>query len=428
MLDEQLLKQMRKNTIGPSEVPQIYDVEKWYVFDHPYRSMAYMCRYTDYFRFLHRTIEQRLKGELASTWENAKIEYIFSVPTTWQPVPTVERFRRIISAAGFGSNPNHKAEIGLTEAEAAAVYTARNMPGMFKENEILLVCDVGGGTTDLSVFRVMNTIGGSLSLKQLDVVFGATVGAARLDSIFESAVLERLQLADRSIPTGLHDLPTAAWEMRISKEYQNAKCDYGSEESYADTDTFSVRVPRLDPSYTNLQYEISRGEMTFQRDDLKGNFDGQISKLFDMMDKQLVRLQQKHPNEQVAHLVLSGGLGNSAYVQSCLKSRYAFGNSSHSNARNMQVRVAPDPQLVVCKGNVADRVAKLRSGQSVLGWRCCRASYGTKCKMLYNPNNTDHIGQRTEVDIMDGKTYVVDCVDWFIKKAGLAFWGPIYQR
>jgi molecular chaperone DnaK (HSP70) len=290
------------------------------------------------------------------------------------------------------------------------------MPGMFKENEILLVCDVGGGTTDLSVFRVLNSFGGSLSLKQLDVVFGASIGAAQLDSLFESAVLERLQLADRSIPTGLHDLHSAAWEMRISKEYQNAKCDYGSEESYADTDTFVVRVPRLDPSYTNLQYEISGGDMTFQRDDLRGNFDGQISKLFDIMDKQLVGLQQKHPNEQVAHLVLSGGLGNSAYVQSCLKSRYAFGNSSHNNARNMQVRVAPDPQLVVCKGNVADRVAKLRSGQSVLGWRCCRASYGTKCKMLYNPNNTDHIGQRTEVDIMDGKTYVVDCVDWFIKK------------
>jgi len=290
------------------------------------------------------------------------------------------------------------------------------MPGIFKENEILFVRDVGGGTTDLSVFRVMNTIGGSLSLKQLDVVFGATIGAAQLDSLFENAVLERLQLADRSMPTGLHDLNSAAWEMRISKEYQNAKCDYGSEESLADTDTFAVRVPKLDPSYTNPRYEISGGDMYFQRDDLKGNFDEQIAKLFDMMDKQLVRLQQKHPNEQVAHLVLSGGLGNSAYVQSCLRSRYAFGNSTHSNARSIQIRVAPDPQLVVCKGNVADRVAKLRSGQSVLGWRCCRASYGTKCKMLYNPNNKDHIGQRTEVDIMDGKTYIVDCVDWFIKK------------
>lgn len=153
-----------------------------------------------------------------------------------------------------------------------------------------------------------------------------------------------------------------------------------------------------------------------------------------MMDKQLIRILQKCPTEQVvrishgsaisqtepikSHLVLSGGLGNSAYVQSCLRQKYASGSSTHSNAQNMQIRVAPDPQLVVCKGNVADRVQKLKSGQSVLGWRCCRASYGTKCKILYNPQHKEHVGLRTEIDPLDGKAYVMDCIDWFIKKVG----------
>lgn len=82
----------------------------------------------------------------------------------------------------------------------------------------------------------------------------------------------------------------------------------------------------------------------------------------------------------------------------------------------MQIRVAPDPQLVVCKGIVADRVAKLKTGQSVLGWRCCRASYGTMCKMIHEPNNSDHFGLKTELDPLDGKMYVVDCIDWFIKQ------------
>jgi hypothetical protein len=82
----------------------------------------------------------------------------------------------------------------------------------------------------------------------------------------------------------------------------------------------------------------------------------------------------------------------------------------------MQIRIAPDPQLVVCKGNVADRVQKLKTGQSVLGWRCCRASYGTMCKILYDPCNLAHVGLRTEVDPLDKKTYVMDCIDWFIKQ------------
>jgi hypothetical protein len=82
----------------------------------------------------------------------------------------------------------------------------------------------------------------------------------------------------------------------------------------------------------------------------------------------------------------------------------------------MQIRIAPDPQLVVCKGNVADRVAKLNTGQSVLGWRCCRASYGTLCKVLHDPGNPGHQGLRRELDPLDKKYYVVDYIDWFIKQ------------
>ncbi|KAH9863883.1 hypothetical protein J1614_009815 [Plenodomus biglobosus] len=401
MLDEELLEQGRQTASDPSKVPQIHEVEKYY---------------THYFQFLYRSIEARLRGELASRWEDAKIEFIFSVPTTWKAVPTVERFRRIISAAGFGSSPSHVASIGLTEAEAAAVHTARNMPGIFRENEILFVCDVGGGTTDLSVFRVKNTFEGSLNVEQIDVVFGAHIGAAQLDSLYENAVSEKLQHANKMSPMGLADINHAAWEMRISKEYQNAKCDYGSEESMADTETFAVRVPKLDRAYENRKFGISGGDMHFRRDDLKSFFDTQISKLFDMIAKQLVRVQQKHPGQQVAHLVLSGGLGNSAYVQTCLYNRYASQNTTHPNARHMQIRIAPDPQLVVCKGNVFDRVQKLKTGQSVLGWRCCRASYGTMCKVLHEPDNPAHFGLRTELDPLDKKMYVMDCIDWFIKQ------------
>ncbi|KAI4920818.1 hypothetical protein J4E85_008933 [Alternaria conjuncta] len=386
MLDEDLLEQMRSNSSEPSKVPHIHEVEKWY---------------TDYFSYLYRTIEARLRGELASRWEDAKIEFIFSVPTTWKPIPTVERFRKTISAAGFGSCANHTASIGLTEAEAAAVHTARSMPGIFK---------------DLSVFRVKKTQDGSFSLEQIDVVFGATIGAAQLDSLYEKEVLRRLENADRLQPMGLSDINQAAWEMRISKEYQNAKCDYGSEESLMDTETFAVQVPKLDKAYDNRECGISGGDMYFRRDDLKGFFDAQVSKLFAMMDKQLARLLQKFPSEQVSHLVLSGGLGNSAYVQNCLRSRYAFGSTPYSNAQHMQIRIAPDPQLVVCKGNVADRVQKLKSGQSILGWRCSRASYGTMCKILYDPFNLAHFGLRTELDPLDKKEYVMDCIDWFIKQ------------
>jgi hypothetical protein len=99
-------------------------------------------------------------------------------------------------------------------------------------------------------------------------------------------------------------------------------------------------------------------------------------------------------------------------VQNRLRGRYSFGVAGFTNASHLQVRVAPDPQLVVCKGIVADRLAKLKTGKSVLGWRCCRASYGTMCKVLYDPKNPAHFGQTTAKDAFDGKVYIENVVSW----------------
>ena len=84
----------------------------------------------------------------------------------------------------------------------------------------------------------------------------------------------------------------------------------------------------------------------------------------------------------------------------------------------MQIRIAPDPQLAVCKGLVADRVRKLKAGQAVLKWRCCRASYGIVCAEIYNPKNPEHIGRKTRRDPKDGKIYLQKVISWFIKKVG----------
>ncbi|PSN59230.1 hypothetical protein BS50DRAFT_658863, partial [Corynespora cassiicola Philippines] len=405
-LDSEKLREARINQRNPVDMPPtMQTVERWY---------------TDYFSCLYRTIEQRLSGEVAGTWADAKIEFIFSVPTTWRPDPpdTVQRFKKIIYNAGFGQFASHNVVIGLTEAEAAAVHTARSAPGIFRENEILIVCDVGGGTTDLSAFRVSKagSPAGSLSLNQIDVVFGATIGAVRLDTSFEETVLSRLERSNSIKPMGLDNLETTAWKMRNRREYQNAKCGYGTTESLSDTPTFSVAIPNLDRTYRNDQCDIYGGNMIFQRDELKPLFDEQIDRLISLIDEQLFKLQNRFPGEQVAHMVLSGGLGNSEYVLSCLRHRYASGNSNQSNASNLQIRVAPDTQLVVCKGNVADRITKIKSGRSVLNRRCCRTSYGTLCKVLYNPKNPRHVGQKTEIDNMDGKAYVMNWIDWFIKQ------------
>ncbi|KAF2841345.1 hypothetical protein M501DRAFT_1029446 [Patellaria atrata CBS 101060] len=382
----------------PTEAPNSsIEVERW-------------CE--DYLRRLYQHIEFKLGPELQSTtWQNARIEFITSVPTTWSP-PIVENFRQMLERAGFGELYNHKLSVGLTEAEAAAVHTSTEASGIFRERDILLVCDAGGGTTDLSVLRVTNAQSNSISLQQLDVVFGDTIGSAAIDFDFERFVRARLEEANRVMPIGI-SAEGAAWEMMKSKEFQNTKCEFGGP---SDTPLFSITVPHLSTNYLNRTMGIDNGEMRFTREDLQRLFDKQVQKMFRLIDSQLHNLRTKMPLEQVSHLVLSGGLGNSAYVQNQLRQRYGIGGNMQSSGRTMQVRIAPDPQLAVCKGIVVDRLRKFHVGHAVIGWRCARASYGTICKVPYDKNNPDHANVPTQKDSMTGKLYVANAIAWFIRK------------
>ncbi|KAL5452382.1 hypothetical protein PMIN05_000119 [Paraphaeosphaeria minitans] len=316
-------------------------------------------------------------------------------------------FRALVGEAGFGVHTNHVITIGLTEAEAA-VHVSTEAPGIFRENDILLVCDAGGGTTDLSVHRVTGTANHAINLQQLDVEFGETIGSAAIDFAFEKLLCERLERAHAIKPLPIEPAD-AAWGMMKSRDFQAVKCEYGAPD---DTPLFSIGIPKLSHTYKNEEVRISSGEVAFEREDLQRLFDKQVNKLLQLIDTQLQVLYRKYPADQVAHIVLSGGLGNSAYVQTRLRQHYAV--TSIPNAHGISVRIAPDPQLAVCKGLVADRVRKLITNYSVLGWRCCRSSYGTICKIMYK-KNPEHAGKQLMRDPLTEK-FDQPIIHNFIKK------------
>jgi hypothetical protein len=405
LLDEQRFKLMKDHDYAQSLPANQDEVELYFV---------------DYLSSLYKHIEHKLTPELpmGKNWSTALIEFIFSVPTTWQPQPTVERFRAICARAGFSQHRTHSLAIGLTEAEAAAVHTSIEAPGLFKEGDILLVCDIGGGTTDLSVLRVKSAsldLSTTIQLEQMDVVQGQTIGSAKIDEAFEKLALERLQLANSTypLPGNASDI---AWKMMKSTAFQNAKCDFGSLD---DAPIFAVPTPGLDVSYRNDAALITHGVMQFARADMQGLFDKQIVGLYEMIDRQITRFRVAHPSNVISHLVLSGGLGNSAYVQDRLKAKYSFKTGSTANilsADLIQVHVAPEPQLAVCKGIIADRISVLSRGHGILPWRCARASYGLICKVKYNPSDLKHRGLRPVADPYTGELFIPSTVEWFIKK------------
>ena len=81
--------------------------------------------FQDFLRCLHDHIEDYFSNAFPR-WKTQRTEFVFSVPTTWKNASIIAETENLIKRAGYGSDgPNHRAGVGLTEAEAAAVYASQ---------------------------------------------------------------------------------------------------------------------------------------------------------------------------------------------------------------------------------------------------------------------------------------------------------------
>lgn len=82
-------------------------------------------------------------------------------------------------------------QLELTEAEAAAVYTIKEKQVSFNRGDVMLVCDAGGGTTDLALFKVTDTTSLPI-IDQLAQVQGVGIGSTVIDRKFKELVRHRI--------------------------------------------------------------------------------------------------------------------------------------------------------------------------------------------------------------------------------------------
>ncbi|KAG8669895.1 hypothetical protein FPOAC2_09235 [Fusarium poae] len=118
--------------------------------------------------------------------------------------------------------------------------------------------------------------------------------------------------------------------------------------------------------------------------------------------------------EQVGYVILSGGLGSSAYVREALQEHLT--KLQHPNARNIIVIPSQDPQLVVARGVLENKRQRMESGnKSVLSSWIARASYGVVVQQIYMP------AQHFDEDIRQHPwnpdvKWATNQIQWLIKK------------
>ncbi|KAI1144359.1 hypothetical protein F5Y05DRAFT_418397 [Hypoxylon sp. FL0543] len=372
--------------------------------------------YRDFLSKLYNHIRNEFPDRALAgvSWDTASVEFVFSVPATWDSV-TVGLFKTIAISAGFESRRGHRVITSLTEPQAVATFAISEEPGIFKENDQLLIVDAGGGTVDLCLVKVNSGENNRIALSEITPVSGEDAGSTYIDSAFEELALKQLEKVDSfflgSPPRRL------AWEMMMSRDFQNCKHRLGKD-PYAEDDVFLIKVPSLGPRDSIEVCNIENGEMRFEWGQLMTIFDEQVEEVAKKIDEVLdkMSLARKQP---LNHIILSGGLGASAYVQNQLEDRYTR-QSSREILRGVRLHQSSLPQLCVCKGLVHERLHNLEYGSSTFTKLCSQFSFGILKAERYNPSKPSHAQAMKEGRVrkvpLSKKQWVDNCVDWFILK------------
>lgn len=80
--------------------------------------------YKDYMRSLHGHLESYFR-ERVPDWEDRNVEFLFSIPTTWKSPRLTAKMENWLEEAGFANSHKRRVKVSQTEAEAAAVYVAK---------------------------------------------------------------------------------------------------------------------------------------------------------------------------------------------------------------------------------------------------------------------------------------------------------------
>jgi hypothetical protein len=217
---------------------------------------------TDYLRQVYLHVKANIESEIGRQhggWSGMRVEFLFSVPTTWTSLSVINAFKDVIRGAGFGTEgPCHSATVDLTEAEAAAVATLKTSAVMMDTGTVFLTVDAGGGTTDLALMRVTSADQQVPQMSSMHPVSGVGIGASVIDQHFSHLVSQRI-LAHPEIAAALP--PDFATQVARSHNFRSMKHKFG-ERAYMQP-FFKIPLEGVAHNFSHPGAGIENGRMIF---------------------------------------------------------------------------------------------------------------------------------------------------------------------
>ncbi|KAI9277780.1 hypothetical protein BY458DRAFT_538829 [Sporodiniella umbellata] len=320
---------------------------------------------SDYLQKLYTYVKTYMSQKGFSRDFDTKARFCLTVPAMWSD-KAKQAMRQAAINAGIISSSDHRDRLMLiSEPEAAALYCEKTCDKFdMKSGEEFMICDAGGGTVDLIVFKVERDKDGKEVFRESTRGLGETCGSMFIDMHFRKLLKKRLKKMIRPSPNGKVIIPEGPFEHMVDVFVDSSK------PLFDNTDDVYCSVPMgFDLLQTsNPALGLDEGTITFTKEEIQRDvFDPVVGRII-----QLCKQLQKDTTNLKAIFTV-GGFGSSAYLYQQLEKAFA--------SENIAI-VQPDrPEMAVTRGAVIFGLNPTK-----IATRVPRLWYGIKSTYPFDPN------------------------------------------
>ncbi|GLA24506.1 hypothetical protein AnigIFM63326_000554 [Aspergillus niger] len=298
------------------------------------------------------------------------VHYTITVPGIWAR-ETRKALEQIVKAAGLATKASDILTI-IPEPIAAAVDVFRKKANTFRGDDVMLVCDIGGGTIDVGSVLIRQTVFGRY-IRQLEPTRG-NLGMLSVEAAFYRTMVSRFGNAFIDQDAKFIG-PSSALIRGFRNCFEKFVPENLEERGWAYRLPFRPVLSTNNPEY----YDRRKKEIILSARDIQVFLD---------------------PVVDMAHVYLVGGGAENAYILRSVQRRI-------KNEHALDVYTPDQPQLAVVNG------AGVYGLDDVLSIHRCPQSIGFECVQQYD---ADRHGQPRPGlltrDPVDGREIVTEAAIW----------------
>lgn len=304
----------------------------------------------DYLKSLKEATDKYFTKKLTREMLELQQEYIITVPAMWSEA--AQEATKACAAEAFLGDRHKIDNIRIiAEPEAAGIYALAKMPQLgLEKGHTFVICDAGGGTVDLSSYRINSFSPGHIDLEGRSIPSGGLYGSSFLNRIFADYLLNHklrgyINPSKQAHMKWLKSAVDQDFERTIKPEFAGEL----DRTYYIDAFCFTTDSPQH--GVRNSSVELTGREI------VQNVFDHVVPKICHLVLKHMI----DRTRDPVKAVLLAGGFGENRYLHEQIQQ--AVGTQ-------VEVRRIDDSATAIVRGALVSglsRVQQQTSGTSQLG-------------------------------------------------------------